>query len=290
MGTFLNPDPSPLDYGYAQFSPSTGLIWRPSSGFSLHFRYRKGITRPGLDKLNPYLDNSDPLNLRTGNPHLHSENMHTFTLSPRPEKRLCGVLFDPEVRYTLITGAIEQVTTVSEEGVGLTTYLNLGRRSSWDIGFSASSRIKWVSLRVSPSYQQIIYTSSNDDVGINTVRNLSLALDMNITPWRGGSISCSYKLQPGIATAQSTKVHYYNNFRFYWQQAIVKNKFFATLSLDNPFESHRYISNTISGAGFTYTDRREQLGRVWSLTLRANFGRFEEKVSTQSNILQDRER
>ena len=293
QGIFYNPAPSPLDYGFVQMNPSTSGMWRPNTNFGLGFSYSNSTIRPGVEKLNPYLDDSDPLNLRTGNPLLQPENSHTFLIGPMLHflrKYKINITL-PQISYTIITNAIEQVTTVSTEGVGLTSYANLGKRNSLDIFCPISlNMIKWVSLSVSPSYRHITYKSSNPDVGTNTVQSLSLSLSAKLSPWKGGSVSCSYSLQSGIATAQSTKMNYYNDFSFRWQQTILKNKLFATLSLDNPFESRRYISNTISGSGFIYTDRREQLGRVFMLTLRTNFGRFKDKIAEQSDIFQDRGR
>ncbi|MDR2586297.1 MAG: outer membrane beta-barrel family protein [Prevotellaceae bacterium] len=291
-GLFLNPTPSSLDFNYAKISPLANLAWKPGKNLLIGFRYYNTRTRPGVEKLNPYLDDSDPLNLRTGNPRLRPENSHTFLINPLPLFLLkYKIQMSPVVRYTTITNAVEQVTSVSTEGVGLISYSNLGRRNNLEISdMIFINMIKWITFGIFPSYKLITYKSSNPDVGSNTVQSLSIDLGVKFTPWKGGSITCSYRLQPVTTYAQVVKMNYYNDYSFYWQQTILKNKLFAAISLDNPFESSRFISNTITGSGFIYTTQREQRGRVFKLTLRANFGRFRERIAEQDNIFNDRVR
>ncbi|MDR2584897.1 MAG: outer membrane beta-barrel family protein [Prevotellaceae bacterium] len=292
QGTFYNPTPSPLDYGYAQINPNVNLVWKPRGKYSMGIRYVNRTVRPGIDKLNPYLDDSDPTNLLTGNPHLRPEASHLFTFNPILPSLLQGrIMFSPTVRYTIIKNAIERATGRYEEEVSLTSYVNLDQRTSLDVGISASLwGVKWISGIIRYYYQQTNYKSNNIDVGKNTVKNSRFEFDIDVFPWKGGSLSCTYRVLPSIIAAQSSKVHYYNDFSLFLQQTIIKNKFSATLSLDNPFESHRFFNNTISGAGFTSFSRHEQLGRILRLSLRANFGRFKDRIAEQGDIIDDRER
>lgn len=200
-------------------------------------------------------------------------------------------MVSPSIRYSIISNAIEQVTTTSGEEAVLTSFANLGYRTTWEVGMALSLwGVKWMFFTFRPYYQHLKHTSTHPDVGTNRVQSLNLTTNIEFSPWMGGSISCEYGYRPAIIVAQSAKVRYYHNVGFYLHQSFLKNKFFATLSLSNPFESRRYISNTISGSGFIYTDRREQLGRVWSLSVRANFGRFKDRIVERGDIIGDRER
>ena len=289
-GTFQDPLPSSIHYSYVQLNPRSTVLWRVSRNVGINFSYVNSAIRPGVEKLNPYLDDSDPFNLCTGNPTLRPENAHVFGTGPSITLLKTKILVTPLISYTIINYAIEQITVMTENKVGLTSYANLGRRTGLDVRIPVSLRMKTTTFMAILYYQNINYKSSDSDVGTNILQNLRLELNMKASPYKGSHISCSYMFGPKNIAAQSTKLNYYHDFSFYWQQTILKNKFFATLSLDNPFESHRYLRNTISGPGFTYTDRREQLGRIWIFSLRANFGRFRERIAEQNEIFRDRER
>jgi len=55
-------------------------------------------------------------------------------------------------------------------------------------------------------------------------------------------------------------VKYFTSVEFYLSQTLVKDKLFMTLSFDEPFKRHRYISNVIGNNSFNMTTTREEPG------------------------------
>ena len=81
-GMFLGNGGSPLDYN--EFNVMPGVSAKFSlKGFSIGGSYSTRVRRPNVSQLNPYIDETDPENLRTGNPELKGE----FTQC----RRECGI-------------------------------------------------------------------------------------------------------------------------------------------------------------------------------------------------------
>ena len=63
------------------FSPEVDFRYQPQKQTSLRFSYRGRTSEPGMENLLPITDNSNPLNIRTGNPGLKPSFSHNLSLN-----------------------------------------------------------------------------------------------------------------------------------------------------------------------------------------------------------------
>ncbi len=78
-GTILENNVS-VSNGYTHVLPSATLNWSPAQGRDVWFRYSTRTREPSMNELQPFTDNSDPLNVYVGNPNLEPEYRHSFSL------------------------------------------------------------------------------------------------------------------------------------------------------------------------------------------------------------------
>ena len=71
---------SSVNQNYNNFIPSIS-IQRSLNSSSITFGYTDRISRPGIYQLNPFVDQSNPKFINTGNPNLKPELNHTFELN-----------------------------------------------------------------------------------------------------------------------------------------------------------------------------------------------------------------
>ena len=119
---------TPLHYNRWQLSPSFGLSYSLSRLIRLSSGYELRTVRPDIDKLNPYADYNDPMNIVKGNPMLEPEKSHNIRLSAsygrQPQTK--GIM-KIELLLSSINNAIEQLVSTDSEGVSTTSYYNLGK-------------------------------------------------------------------------------------------------------------------------------------------------------------------
>jgi outer membrane receptor protein involved in Fe transport len=76
-GTSSSQDTS-FTKNYLSLFPNAAVRYTSASGIEMQLSYSRRLNRPGNWNLNPFIDYSDSINLRTGNPYLDPEFIHSF--------------------------------------------------------------------------------------------------------------------------------------------------------------------------------------------------------------------
>ncbi len=79
-GDLLN-EGTVVEKNFVRLLPSLFMNYDFSTGRNLNFEYQTSVREPSLEQLQPLVDNSDPLNIYTGNPDLRPEYMHQLRSS-----------------------------------------------------------------------------------------------------------------------------------------------------------------------------------------------------------------
>jgi len=118
-----------------QFSLSQGL----AKDQTLKLTYRKQIYRPSASDMNPFEVWTDSLHMRTGNPNLDPaiENKIEFAYS----KNFKSNYVSPKAYFRYTNNGIQDVTTVSDEGVTVITQDNVGKNVEYGVGISGAFQI-----------------------------------------------------------------------------------------------------------------------------------------------------
>ena len=83
--------------------------------------FSRRLNRPQVGTLNPFVDYSDPLNLRKGNPSLLPEYINSFEFSYNKNWKSYSI--NSTAYYRTIEGIITRYRTVDNAGIATTTFL-----------------------------------------------------------------------------------------------------------------------------------------------------------------------
>ena len=75
--------PDAITNGYTHLLPNLNAKWQVKDGQTLSFRYRTSTREPSMRELQPFVDNTDPLNVYVGNPELQPEYTHRLNADYR---------------------------------------------------------------------------------------------------------------------------------------------------------------------------------------------------------------
>lgn len=293
-GVFSDRGGASFNYEKLNLLPRVSMNYRFNRKWSVSMGYDMRITRPDFTMLNPYVDDADSMNLRTGNPRLEPERSHNVRLGTSrifvAGRR--GIWFD--LLYSHIDRAVEQVVTVDAvSGISTSTYDNVGKRNNLTAKLTLWGIVagKWCNLSGVAAYDYVSYDSSYAGSRSNGSQHaVSTEVMLNIRLWKGARIGGSYTLRSDIGSPQNGRVTYSHWFNFDFSQTLVKNRLFLGLTLDNPFDSHRYMARSLVGENFRSLTRSERRGRIFGFSLRANFGRFRDRVAEGGALDDDRSR
>ena len=106
---------------------------------SLKFTYRKQIYRPTASQLNPFEVWSDSLHLRYGNPNLEPAIENKLELAYT--KNIKSNYLSPKVYFRYTNNGIQDVTTLSQDGITRITQENIGKNLEYGVGLNAALQI-----------------------------------------------------------------------------------------------------------------------------------------------------
>nr|WP_294858337.1 TonB dependent receptor [uncultured Fluviicola sp.] len=108
---------------YFNFFPSATIRYEVKKGTELSLGYSKRINRPNSGNLNPFTSYSDPYNLRSGNPALRPEYIHSIDLGVDYNSKKFVFTFALYQRYT--SHVIQRVKVFYENGTSNGTFANI---------------------------------------------------------------------------------------------------------------------------------------------------------------------
>ncbi len=124
---------------YSSFFPSAHIRRNFENNQNAQLSYSKRISRPRRWALNPFTRYSDPYNLRTGNPEILPEYIHSLELSYT--KYWENTTLNPSVFYRYTDQMISRYRTMDEDGVTTTTWENMGHAVNYGAELIASQTI-----------------------------------------------------------------------------------------------------------------------------------------------------
>ncbi len=130
-----------VNQNYNNLIPSVS-IQRNFKSSSINFGYTDRISRPGIYQLNPFVDQSNPKFINTGNPNLKPELNHSLELNySNFQKNSVNI----GLSYSFSKNAIQNVTSLEVNTTGdtvtLTTYENLGSNRRLGLNFNTNFTI-----------------------------------------------------------------------------------------------------------------------------------------------------
>ncbi|MEZ5033948.1 MAG: outer membrane beta-barrel protein [Chitinophagaceae bacterium] len=124
--------------------PSANFRYSFTKFKSLSFNYSTTTNQPTIAQLQPVPDNSNPLNIRVGNPDLKQEYSHAFRLgvniiSPYKSQNLFV-----NIRYRITQNKIVNADNISTEGIKTTQPVNVNGVSNFNSDMSYSFPVRFV--------------------------------------------------------------------------------------------------------------------------------------------------
>jgi outer membrane receptor protein involved in Fe transport len=252
---------------YFSYFPSLYLTQNVTKTTDLQLSYTRRINRPNMRFIDPFVDRSDPLNLRYGNPELNPEYINSFELGFI--KYFNTVALTSSVFYKRTTDVINRFTTLSDS-VTYTTFQNIGKANSYGVEFVLTGDVlKWWILNANFSYFNTEVIGGDAELNNNSY-SWSGRINSNMFIPDLFDVQLSYNY-----TGKNVTLQGYMNPTQSFDLALKKDFFDKKLSLgfriSDIFNQQRF-SNYTEGTNFTQEMTRRRTSRNAFLTLTFRFG------------------
>jgi len=153
---------------YWGFLPFANINKKWESGYNITASYRRTIRRPGIGELNPTRDESDPYNIRFGNPELKPSLSHNFDLVFGKTKT--GFYTNLGLGYNKVEDIFSQLRERISDNTTQVTWQNISHRQEYEIsswnGYTINKQLR---LNLSASYRYNVYGEA--EKGMRKFRN-----------------------------------------------------------------------------------------------------------------------
>jgi outer membrane receptor protein involved in Fe transport len=257
----LNIDP------YINLFPSLAVNRTFNNKYSFGLNYSKRVARPRQNALNPIIDNSDPDNLRFGNPDLVPSFTNQFEANFSVFSENWS--FSPRISYAKANKIIERFKTANPDGTSVTTYNNVGNSSSLNFNVFGNYRpSKNQTFNAGFTLSQISYTSvvnsalSRNGIGIRS------NIGINYSFKKATAVEANLNYNKNVAAQGTSQGSIETQFGI--RQNMFKNKIGARLTAVDPFTQRNNTSIT-EGPNFYQESFSVQRTRNFLLSLSYRF-------------------
>jgi len=234
--------------------------------------------------LNPFVDYSDSLNIRYGNPKLDAEFINSYELGWSNFWGKNSINATVFYRYT--TGIVDHIVTLQENGVTSTTYENLTSGTAYGLELIANREFfTWFKANANTSFFKNIINGS-EIAGLERVEGnmwtAKVNLTFNLSKNASLMIAGNYE-SPEIEAQQREEEVYFADAAFRYD--FLKGKASLSVRVSDVFDSRRFNSET-TGEGFIIRSNRRMESRVGYLGFSYrinNYNRQKEKSRNGQN-------
>lgn len=265
----------PFENNYANLFPSVFFSYNLGVEQDIQLNYSRRIRRPSIWNLNPFVDNSDPLNIQFGNPELDPELTDSYELSYL--KGWEKVFVTSSIFYRNTQDIIQRVISVDENNVSTVTFDNLDSRTAFGVefinritpsnNFDATLTYNLFRQQVNGNSLGTNFNNANISWSLNLQSNIKIPeiLDIQVQGFYRGP----------IALAQGILKDFYS-INLGLRRDILKDKGTISMNVSDVFNTRRFEVET-SGIGFSQQSLRRRESRIATLTFTYRFGGFKEK-------------
>jgi outer membrane receptor protein involved in Fe transport len=269
-----------------EYVPSGALSYAITDMQSINLAYNMRLQRPDIWFLNPYVSNTDPKNIRYGNPNLEPERYHIIDLSYN--------FFNPKLSInislseSLSKNGIDETASIDTNNVVTTTYFNINNINQMHL----STYVSW-----KPTTK--LNFSMNGDMNYQIIRS-NMDQNQKTTGWGGNAygsvqytISEGFKLNAYSWVFQGTRsLHADQEFfftgGFNLSKDFFKKKLSLALGVNNLFRKEIYWGEENFDNDFYQRTRYYSTGRMLRFNITWRFGETDQQVKkTQRGINND---
>jgi outer membrane receptor protein involved in Fe transport len=271
-----------IDYNsnYFQLYPSLHTQYDLGKERELQFSYSRRVERPSPRELNPYVDYSDSLNIRTGNPALKPEFATSLELGVQKYWKASSLTTN--IFYNRTKDVVEDISRLQDNGVTITMPMNINTSTRYGMELIGTiSPKKWVKINANVSFfQDLMSALPEENIEGSKLFSWNSRLNLSFFPWKSGSFQLIGNYNAPTRNIQEYhKEQYYSDVSF--RQDFLKNKLSLSLRLTDIFNTRTYYETT-NGNGFTTESSRYRESRVLYVGLQFKINNYNKKLPKDS--------
>ena len=251
-----------IENGYTHVLANMDLKTEVKEGHNLSFGYSTASREPSLTQLQPFVNNTDPLNIYTGNPNLEPEYTHSVKADYRFFDQFSFVNFFTFGGFTYTDNPIAQSRFFDDRGVQTRSPINTDASWSAQVGANFGTPLRRLGVDMDLEYR-LTYREGTELVNLVANDNLSTTNTVELT------LTNRFKERFDVRGGASFD---FNDARYSLNQELnrdyVNSRYFANGTLYAPWAwtirstfSYRVFDQGLYGSGQSRFGQPENIAR-----------------------------
>jgi ferric enterobactin receptor len=270
----------PVTNQFHNYVPNLTLVRNLKNFRSLKFTYSRRIQRPSLFFLNPFSDESDPRNIRRGNPNLEPEESDQVEIGYNGFFK--GLVINGAVYYRNVRNVIQSYLFIEENGVSVNTFGNIGENHNTGVNLFGQLTLfsDWV-IRGSFNGFYIIQEGQILDQNLRN-KDFQYNIFLNSTyQLKGGYAFEVFGLFNSQRVTLQGRNPAFSIHNIAFKKDLWNKKGSLGLTLTNPFSKYLKFKQDLEGPEFTQTFTNAIPFRAIGINFSYRFGKTEFKNPMQ---------
>jgi outer membrane cobalamin receptor len=258
---------------YFSFFPSVHVVFPLKKKQDLFLSYSRRINRPGMESLNPFIEFTDPFNIRYGNPALRPEYTNSFEMGYNREFKKISI--NNTIYYRHSTDVLQRITVFDEQGRGAVTWDNLNQTINWGYeGVATYKPTKWWKNVISVNVYQLYLITTNPLLNNNSGINWNAKITTSFDLWnKSASIQINGRYNAPRVVPQGFVLPG-PALDISFQKSFLNKSLSLTLRVSDVFDTQGFYIETNAPGVYQERSFKWETRRVF-LTVNYNFGRLQ---------------
>ncbi len=263
---------------YFNLLPSVIVNRKLTDNSSLRLDFTQRLKRPGINRLNPFVDRSNPNEINTGNPGLRAVLSNRIQAGYSKWGKLS---LNIGADYTFMNNLDLKVTSFdSITHITFSTYENTGKVQAWDLNFYGSYQLtSKLNMGINGMFTYAMLQGYVNRVLFKTYWKLySIGYFMGYKFGKGwrANMNASFMGPNPVAMQSVTNKAFYSSFSI--GKSMCNDKLSLSLSVNNPFTTYRDERVTTTGPGFMEISSNQVYYRSFGCSINYHFGKLQSAV------------
>jgi outer membrane receptor protein involved in Fe transport len=257
---------------YFSFFPSAHIVFPLEKNKEAFLSYSRRINRPNSGNLNPFIEFTDPFNIRYGNPALKPEYTNSFEFGYNHE--LKKISFNNTLYYRHSYDVLQRIILFNAAGATAVTWDNLDQSINWGYeGIAAFQTNKSLRNLISINIFQTYLLTNNPLLQNNSGIIWNAKITSNIDLWdKTAAIQINGRYDSKLVTPQGF-AQFGPALDLSFQKSFLNKSFDLTIRISDVFDTQRFwILTDVPGAKQVRIYKWET--RRLFVTLSYRFGRM----------------
>ena len=285
-----------FNHSYNNIVPNLTVSKKINMFQTLKLSYTNRIQRPDIHRINTNVEITDLNNISRGNPELKPSQSHQFELGYTSFKP--GLMTSFFLYYKQKNDVVEAFTSLLNDNIFETNYLNTGDNHSYGFNFFGSSTIK-KSLTLRGSFDLYTYNMSTSINNVDLLRQSLIykySLSANLKLGKGYKLEGRTFFRSPRQTIQGERPSF-SMMSFGFKKDFNNKRGSIGVGMIEPFSKYKSFDTNISGEvsnGNTFENTRdyEILFRSFNISFKYKFGKIDfdpikKKASLENNDLME---